>query len=70
MKRWQRLASTPLLDDRWMKLRADRCQLASGVVLDPYYVMEEAEWVHVVPVLNDGRLLLVQQYRYAADVLC
>ena len=53
-----------------MKLRADRCQLASGVVLDPYYVMEEGEWVHVVPVLDDGRLLLVQQYRYAADVLC
>lgn len=70
MKRWQRLASTPLLDDRWMKLRADRCQLASGVVLDPYYVMEEGEWVHVVPVLYDGRLLLVQQYRYAADVIC
>ena len=23
----------------------------------------------MVPVLNDGRLLLVQQYRYAADVL-
>ena len=53
-----------------MALRSDRCQLANGVVLDPYYVIEEDEWVHVVPVLYDSRLLLVQQYRYAADVIC
>lgn len=70
MKPWRRLASTPLVDGRWMRLRADRCQLDSGVVLDPYYVLDEAGWVHVVPALDDGRLLLVQQYRYAADVIC
>lgn len=70
MKPWTKLDSTPLVDDRWMKLRADRCALADGTVIEPYYVMEEQEWVHIVPVHEDGRMLLVTQYRYAADAIC
>ena len=70
IKPWITLESTPLVTDRWMKLSADRCALANGTVIEPYYVMAEAEWVHIVPVHEDGRIVLVSQYRYPGRATC
>lgn len=70
MKPWIQLDSKPLVSDRWMKLSADRCALANGTVIEPYYVMEEPEWVHIVPVHDDGRMVLVSQYRYPGRATC
>ena len=70
MKPWTTLDSTPLVTGRWMKLSADRCALANGTVIEPYYVMDEPEWVHIVPVQHDGRMVLVSQYRYPGRATC
>ncbi len=67
---WQRLASRTLVRDRWIHLTADRCALPSGLVLDPYYVLHEPEWVHVVARDAQQHILVVRQYRYAANALC
>ena len=70
MKPWTTLDSTPRVSDRWMKLSADRCLLPNGTVIEPYYVMEESEWVHIVPVHDDGRMVLVSQYRHPGRATC
>lgn len=70
MKSWRRLASNQLIQDRWLSLRADSCELPNGRVVDPYYVIEDREWIHVFAEDHDGRVLIVRQYRYAADVEC
>lgn len=70
MKPWTKLDSTRLVTNPWMNLRADRCELANGSIIEPYFVIEEPEWVHVVPVLDDGRMVLVTQYRHAAETTC
>ena len=70
MKPWTTLESTRLVSNQWMNLRADRCALANGNIIEPYFVIEEPEWVHVVPVLDDGRMVLVTQYRHAAETTC
>lgn len=67
---WKCLSSKPLVSDRWLRLRADRCELPSGVVLDPYYVIEESDWVHIVAIAADGMILTVRQFRYAAGTAC
>lgn len=67
MPAWQRLSSRDIIRDRWVRLRADRCLVAPGHEIEPYYVLEENEWVHTAAFDADGRLLLVRQYRYAAD---
>jgi len=69
MRAWKRLKSEMLVSDRWLRLRADRCELPSGLVLDPYYVLEESDWVHVVAIAADGKILTVRQFRYAAGVV-
>ncbi len=70
MKPWITLNSTTLVSDRWLRLSADRCLLANGTVIEPYYVLHEPAWVHIVPVHDDGRLLLVSQYRYGGRATC
>jgi ADP-ribose pyrophosphatase len=70
MRPWKKLQSAPVVEDRWFHVTADRCELPNGVVLDPYYVVHEREWAHVFALDSEGQLLVVQQYRYAADTTC
>lgn len=70
MHPWKKLDSSLVVHDRWFHLTADRCQLPDGPVLDPFYVVHEKEWAHVFALDSRGHLLVVRQYRYAADVIC
>lgn len=70
MTPWKRLTRTPVVDSRWLRVTADRCALPDGRIVDPFYVVHEPEWVHVFAVNAAGELLVVRQYRYAADAVC
>ncbi len=70
MKPWITLDSTAVIHDRWINLTADRCTLGNGELIEPYYVMHEPEYVHIVPVHDDGRMVLVSQYRYPGRATC
>jgi 8-oxo-dGTP pyrophosphatase MutT (NUDIX family) len=63
---WRVAASRLIHADRWIRLRADHCITPEGAVLDPYYVLEYADWVHVVAVTDDDRLVVNHQYRHGA----
>ncbi len=63
---WTVLSSRRLVDDRWLRLDAQRVRTAQGVELDPFYVIDERSWACAVAVVPDGRLVLVEQYRHGA----
>lgn len=65
--RWKKLSSRDIVRDRWVRLRADRCEIAPGRILDPFYVVEEHEWVHAIALNPAREVLLVRQYRYPVD---
>ena len=67
MKRWKRRGRKELIKDRWIALYADECELPGGHIVEPFYVLEEKDWVHVVAVDANGAILLTRLYRYAAD---
>ena len=50
-----------------MRLRVDRVRLPSGLELDEYHVAEYPDWACVLPLTDDGRAVLVEQYRYGID---
>jgi ADP-ribose pyrophosphatase len=62
---WQIVHSRYIVKDRWLSLRADRCQMPSGQVIDPYYVVESADFINVVPLTPDNEVVLVREYRHA-----
>jgi ADP-ribose pyrophosphatase len=67
MSRWKILKSEILLKAGFFKLRADECQLPDGRIMPRYYVFEFPEWVNVVPITPDGKMILVRQYRHGAE---
>lgn len=70
MKHWTRKERRTIVEDRWLKLFADTCELPNGHTVEPFYVIEEKEWVHIVAINSEGSVLLTKQYRYAADIVC
>ncbi|MBX6764067.1 MAG: NUDIX hydrolase [Rubrobacteraceae bacterium] len=62
-ERWESLSSRRLLETPYFALRADRLRLPDGTVKDPYYVIERPDAAIVFPVTDEGRVLLVRQYR-------
>lgn len=58
------LNSRHVLETPWIAVREDAFVTPEGVVHQPYYVVEYPDWVHVVAIDDDRRLLLVRQYRH------
>ncbi|NVK34042.1 MAG: NUDIX hydrolase [Rhodobacteraceae bacterium] len=65
VKPWKTLSSQLLVDDRWMRLRADVCERDDGMIIEPFYVQESRDWVCVFPVTQSGDVVLVTEYRHA-----
>jgi len=60
---WRRHASRYLFDSPWFTLRQDDVVLPNGEPIT-YTVIEHPGYAMVVPLLDDGRVILEQVYRY------
>lgn len=63
---WRRTGSRTVFRDRWIHLRADALVSGTGAVLDPWYMLEWQDWVHVLALTADDRMVLVRQWRPGA----
>lgn len=68
--KWKILSSEYLFNDLWFKVRKDKCETPGGKIVDPYYVYEFPTWVTALPVTDDGRIIMVKQYRHALGEVC
>lgn len=67
MSHWKVLNSKELFKAGFFKLRADECELPDGRIMPRYYVMEFPDWVNVIPVTAEGKVILVKQHRHGAE---
>jgi len=67
--KWQKLSSRYLVKEKWATLRVDTCRLQNGTVKDDYYVLEYPEWANAVALTKDNKIIMVRQYRHAADII-
>lgn len=68
--KWKVLSSEYLFNDRWFKVRKEVCETPQGKIVDPYYVYDFATWVGALPVTEDGKIVMVKQYRHALGETC
>ena len=66
---WRVVSSRSVIADRWIDVRADDCMTAGGKSISPYYVLRYPDWVHMVALTPDHRLVLVEQYRHGAGLI-
>jgi 8-oxo-dGTP pyrophosphatase MutT (NUDIX family) len=67
MRPWRYHGTRTLLRDRWIHLRADVWETSRGRLLDPWYMLDWRDWVHVVALTPAAELVLVRQFRPGAD---
>jgi len=68
--KWKTLSSEYLFNDRWFKVRKEVCETPDGKIVDPYYIYDFPTWVGAVPVTEDGKIVMVRQYRHALGETC
>ncbi|GCE12399.1 NUDIX hydrolase [Tengunoibacter tsumagoiensis] len=61
---WEVLESTISYEDRWLKVRSDRCRTPQGSIIEPYHVIECSTWVNVLALTPEGQVILVREYRH------
>jgi ADP-ribose pyrophosphatase len=66
---WQVLRRRTLLADAHLGIHAERVRLPAGQEIEPWYVIDAPHWVAVVPVLPDGRIVLIEQYRHGSQLV-
>ena len=66
LPKWKKLRESVLLANSWWEYRKDDFELPRGEQGEYHYVHTNGSSL-IVPVLNDGRIVLVNQYRYLCD---
>jgi 8-oxo-dGTP pyrophosphatase MutT (NUDIX family) len=66
LKPWVVVDSKVTYQDRWLKVRSDRCIRSDGLVIDPYHVIECGAWVCIVALTSDDQVILTSEYRHGA----
>jgi ADP-ribose pyrophosphatase len=66
LRHWKTLTSKIVSKNPWWIYRINTFQIPDGVAGEYHYVHTEGSSM-IVPVTNDGRLVLVNQYRYLCD---
>jgi ADP-ribose pyrophosphatase len=67
--KWKVLSSHYVHKGPWATLRVDRCEMPNGRTAPAYYVLEYPDWATAVAITQDHKVLMVRQYRHAAQVV-
>ncbi len=65
--RWQIERSEQVVDARIFKVRRDHSRAPGAERSSTFYILESPDWVNVVPITPDGKVLLVAQYRHGTQ---
>ncbi|MDX1292761.1 MAG: NUDIX hydrolase [Hyphomonas sp.] len=69
IKPWKTLESRQTFKDKFLSLRTDVCQRADGHVVPAYHVLEFTEWATIIPITDDGNIVLIREYRHAGGIV-
>ena len=67
IKPWKILESKQTFRDAYLGVRTDRCERADGHIVPTYHVIQQTPWVTIIPITDTGNVVLVREYRHAAQ---
>ena len=69
IKPWKKVASKLLGDFRIFKLRSDVCVHPQTGREHDFFILDSVNWVNVIALTPDQRLVLVRQYRFGSQTV-
>ena len=69
-KKWKILSSEYLVQRPWLTARRDVAELPDGRVNNEYYVLEYPDWVNIIAITKDGKMVMERQYRHVLGKTC
>jgi ADP-ribose pyrophosphatase len=67
--KWKTLSTTYVHKGPWATLRADKCEMPDGTIVDEYFVLEYPDWANAVALTIDNKIIMIRQYRHAAEIV-
>lgn len=67
--KWTLLSSQYIHKGPWATLRSDKCEMPDGRIVNEYFVLEYPNWANAVALTREGKILMVTQYRHAANIV-
>ena len=64
---WTRESSEPLADCRVFRVRRDMSRSPRDGRAHDFYVIEAPDWINVIPVTTDERVVMIEQYRHGIE---
>ena len=65
---WQKLRRRTVYESPWVRLHQDDVRLPDGSIIDGHHVVDFLRpVVGVLPIGADGRILMIEQYRFISD---
>ncbi|MBO7305995.1 MAG: NUDIX hydrolase, partial [Bacteroidales bacterium] len=61
---WKILSSEYLFKRPWLTARKDVVQLPDGRVNNEFYVLEYPDWVNVIAITKEDKMVMIRQYRH------
>lgn len=68
--KWKTISSEYVYKESWFTARKDTCEKPDGTIVNNYYVFEFPEWATAFPITEDGKIILVKQFRQAIGEVC
>lgn len=69
-RKWKIVSTEYLVKRPWLTARRDVVQLPDGRINPEYYVLEYPDWVNVIAITKDRRMVLERQYRHGLGKTC
>ena len=69
-KKWKILSTEYLVKRPWLTARRDVAELPDGRINHEYYVLEYPDWVNIIAITKDGKIVMERQYRHALGNTC
>lgn len=63
-RNWEVLHSEYLFRRPWLTARRDHVKLPTGTEIPEYYILEYPDWVNVIAITNEGKFVMIRQYRH------
>lgn len=67
--KWKVLSTEYLFNRPWLTVRRDKVMLPNGTIHPEYYVLEYPTWVNVIALTEDGKFVMVKQYRHGLGIV-